>query len=201
MAEYVVRELSEEDFLLETENLVPKKPSRFENYDEHELDTIESHKDEKSTGKQTAWGVKMKNYRSYRLFINKSSRVYVRDSAGIETRHIMHFTAHKNEASVRSYTNKLTVEQSQGISGILSQSLGGGGQSKSHTAERSHDSGMSGPHVSISDDNIAANFASQQPSTSAGPRYISKINTTNAASALFQNCTFSGPINVQIVNK
>ena len=33
-------------------------------------------------------------------------------------------STHKNEASVRSYTNKLTLLQSKGMSGILSNSLG-----------------------------------------------------------------------------
>jgi hypothetical protein len=36
----------------------------------------------------------------------------------------IYFTAHKNEASVQSYTNKLTTHQSQGMSGILSENLG-----------------------------------------------------------------------------
>ena len=60
MAEYNVRELTEQDFLQETEVFVELlRLARFENFSEHDLDGIESLKDEKATTKQTTWGVKL----------------------------------------------------------------------------------------------------------------------------------------------
>ena len=53
------RELSEEDFLNETEELLPPKNKRFASCSEKELDDIESLKDEKNTKRQTVWGVKI----------------------------------------------------------------------------------------------------------------------------------------------
>ncbi|XP_070560155.1 uncharacterized protein [Ptychodera flava] len=60
MAEYAARELTEKDFLQETEEFVqPMQPTRFVNFTEDDLDSIELLKDEKATTKQTTWGVKL----------------------------------------------------------------------------------------------------------------------------------------------
>ena len=55
-----VHELTEEDFLNETADLVaPTGGTRFATFAESDLNRIGAYKDEKSTIKQTLWGVKI----------------------------------------------------------------------------------------------------------------------------------------------
>ena len=81
MAEYDVRELTEQDFLQETEAFVqPKPPARFKNFTDQDLNGIELLKDEKATTKQTTWGVKLLRGESATevklLFTNKRLRCF-----------------------------------------------------------------------------------------------------------------------------
>ena len=132
----------------------------------------------------------------------------VLDSAGVETRHIMYFTAHKNEASVRSYTNKLTSDQSHGMSGILSKSLGYQTEHSevvSVEIDRNFDVATdtvgsdAAPSPSQAQNTIVPLASRPTPADSS----IAAISNTHnqSAASLFNSCTFSGPVNVNIIHK
>ena len=58
-SESCIQELTEADFLNETQEFLPPKPKRFAVCSEKEIEDIENLKDEINTKRQTVWGVKI----------------------------------------------------------------------------------------------------------------------------------------------
>ena len=113
----------------------------------------------------------------------------------------MYLTGHKNEASVRSYTNKLTQHQSKGMSDVFSESLGYNRLTKSNEVPYK---------LQVNGSGSGEYEQSNLPTALADSSYVYVLvhattvhqssHTSNAASVLFQNCTFSGLNNIQIID-
>ena len=61
--------------------------------------------------------------RSYTNHCIRSTCITVLDDAGIEARHIMRITGHKNESSIHSYSNRLSEQKKRSISNIISETV------------------------------------------------------------------------------
>ena len=125
----------------------------------------------------------------------------VLDKMGASTHQIMAVTGHKNEASVRSYTNKLCIRQKQFISDALTMSkTGGADQSGLRNPIELHNRNVSLGTPNMP--NVSNVNTHGFPQTSASTATYNTANFVNVESkhpfGLFTNCHFYGNVKVNM---
>ena len=135
-----------------------------------------------------------------RVYTNHCIRatcVTVLDDAGIEARHIMRITGHKNEASIRSYSCRLSDAKKRSISETISETV----LPKAQTSDRvpKKKATLTRPpsdqeQFDSDTDAILSQVIIPHPSTSAAPATLN-CSQTRTSTFQFHNCQVNININ------